>query len=186
MIPVSSSSGTGSGSRRGPASAGGVVLAVQADGDQVDVVVGAAVDQPLKNGAAELLQWRVGQLGQGSAEAFHVSVEVRVAVLDEPVGVEQHGGAAFENGHGVGAGAAGEPGEPPCPRRPRCTGSASASRITGAEWERMPTGQPSARCWWVAGAVIGAVSYRVAAPAVTRPCLTEYRRSVDARTSTTP
>src|SRR3954470_20390628 len=37
---------------------------------------------------------------------------------------------------------------------PRWTGLASASRTTGAEWKRIPTGKPSARSWNDGSAVI--------------------------------
>ena len=57
---------------------------------------------------------------------------------------------------------------------PRWTGLASASRTTGAEWKRIPTGKPSARCWNVASAVIIDGAYRVATPAVKRPCVMKY------------
>ena len=39
----------------------------------------------------------------------------------------------------------------------------------------MPTGKPSARCWNVGSAVIIDGAYRVATPAVKRPCATKYR-----------
>ena len=37
---------------------------------------------------------------------------------------------------------------------------ASASRTTGAEWKRIPTGKPSARCWNAGSAVIIDGAYR--------------------------
>ena len=57
---------------------------------------------------------------------------------------------------------------------PRWTGLASASRTTGAEWKRMPTGKPSARCWNSGSAVIIDGAYRVATPAVKRPWVMKY------------
>ena len=51
---------------------------------------------------------------------------------------------------------------------------ASASRTTGAEWKRIPTGKPSARCWNIASAVIIDGAYLVATPAVKRPWVMKY------------
>jgi len=57
---------------------------------------------------------------------------------------------------------------------PRWSGLRSAKRTTGVEWKRMPIGKPSARCWKVGSAVIIEGAYRVATPAVKRPCATKY------------
>src|SRR3954470_2519267 len=58
---------------------------------------------------------------------------------------------------------------------PSCTGLASASRTTGAEWKRIPTGKPSARCWNWVPAVMADGAYLVATPAVKRPWTAKYR-----------
>src|ERR1019366_9146162 len=57
---------------------------------------------------------------------------------------------------------------------PRWTGLASANRTTGAEWKRIPTAKPSARCWKIASALIIDGAYLVATPAVKRPCAMKY------------
>jgi hypothetical protein len=49
----------------------------------------------------------------------------------------------------------------------------SANRTTGAEWKRIPTRKPSARCRNIASAVI-IEGYQVATRAVERPCVMKY------------
>ena len=51
---------------------------------------------------------------------------------------------------------------------------ASASRTAGAEWKRIPTGKPSARCSNNGSAVIIDGAYFVATPAVNRPWVMKY------------
>src|ERR671917_2686851 len=77
----------------------GPVLAVQADGDQRDVVLGPAVDQSFEHLVEQLLERQVGHLGQRLPQPHQAGVQVGVAPLDEPVGEQQHRGPAVEGHH---------------------------------------------------------------------------------------
>ena len=76
----------------------------EADGDQRDVVIGTAVHQPVDQLVAERWQWQVGEVGQRPLEPGDAGVQIGVAPLDEPVGVQQHRGPVVEGDHGLRAG----------------------------------------------------------------------------------
>ena len=57
---------------------------MQPDGDQRDVVLRAALDEPLEQLVEELLQRPVGELDQGVAQPDHARVQVGVRRSTRP------------------------------------------------------------------------------------------------------
>jgi hypothetical protein len=81
----------------------GDALRMAADGEDGDVVVGAAGDDAVEQPVAELIDGHVGQLGEHAGEPGETGVDVHSAVFYQPVGDQEQGVTGLEDGVLVGA-----------------------------------------------------------------------------------
>ena len=100
LSQLAGSSGTFGGTSFGPASAGrGRSCRCSRTATSATSSSGRPCHEPLEHLVEQLLQRPVGELDQGVPQPHQAGVEVGVASLDEPVGVEQDGRAPVERDH---------------------------------------------------------------------------------------